>query len=259
MKNIFKTFISCMALSIAVTSCYDVIDDKADIDGQYEQASDVTASMSGASTPSFSEISASGSISGTEGVLEAGFMLSTSADFATYSSYKSEEVATSFTTTIGNLTEATTYYIRCYAYTVGGTKVSEVTTVTTPAVPVYDLNGTYTAVDYSTDDDSAGDAYEVTVEFVNGSTTDIKITNLWDGGKTIDAVYDPASGKISIPAQQLIFVHDKYGDVWMEDVNGTNSINGQFTAKGGFLNINAYNAVCGAGSFGGQYVKMNHK
>ena len=58
MKNIFKTFISCMALSIAVTSCYDVIDDKADIDGQYEQASDVTASMSGASTPSFSEISA---------------------------------------------------------------------------------------------------------------------------------------------------------------------------------------------------------
>ena len=157
------------------------------------------------------------------------------------------------------LTEATTYYIRCYAYTVGGTKVSEVTTVTTPAAPVYDLNGTYTAVDYSTDDDSAGDAYEVTVEFVNGSTTDIKITNLWDGGKTIDAVYDPASGKISIPAQQLIFVHDKYGDVWMEDVNGTNSINGQFTAKGGFLNINAYNAVCGAGSFGGQYVKMNHK
>ena len=136
MKNIFKTFISCMALSIAVTSCYDVIDDKADIDGQYEQASDVTASMSGASTPSFSEISASGSISGTEGVLEAGFMLSTSADFATYSSYKSEEVATSFTTTIGNLTEATTYYIRCYAYTVGGTKVSEVTTVTTPAAPV---------------------------------------------------------------------------------------------------------------------------
>lgn len=226
---------------------------------QYEQASDVTASMSGASTPSFSEISASGSISGTEGVLEAGFMLSTSADFATYSSYKSEEVATSFTTTIGNLTEATTYYIRCYAYTVGGTKVSEVTTVTTPAAPVYDLNGTYTAVDYSTDDDSAGDAYEVTVEFVNGSTTDIKITNLWDGGKTIDAVYDPASGKISIPAQQLIFVHDKYGDVWMEDVNGTNSINGQFTAKGGFLNINAFNAVCGAGSFGGQYVKMNHK
>ena len=56
-------------------------------------------------------------------------------------------------------------------------------------------NGGYTAVDYNTEDNSAGESYEVTIEFVSGSTTDIKITNLWDGGKTINAKYDSKTGK----------------------------------------------------------------
>ena len=99
----------------------------------------------------------------------------------------------------------------------------------------------------------------MTIEFVSGSTTDIKITNLWDGGKTINAKYDSKTGKVSIPTKQVIFVHADYGDVWMEDVNGSQNISGLFTPKGGFLNINAFSAMCGAGTFGDRYVKMSHK
>ena len=259
MRNIFKTFISCIVLAVGVTSCYDEMDSKSSIDAQYDQASNITASLGESTVLSFSEISINGSISSTEGVLEAGFIVSTSADFASYNSYKAGEVASSFNSVINNLTESTTYYVRSYAYTISGTMVSEAISITTPAAPIFELNGVYTAVDYNTEDDSAGESYEVTIEFTSGSTTDIKITNLWGGGKTIEAKYDSATGKISIPAKQVIYVHADYGDVWMEDVNGSQNISGLFTPKGGFLNINAFSAICGAGTFGDQYVKMSHK
>ena len=37
MKNIFKTFISCIVLAVGVTSCYDEMDSKSNIDAEYEQ------------------------------------------------------------------------------------------------------------------------------------------------------------------------------------------------------------------------------
>ena len=258
MRNIFKTFISCIVLAVGVTSCYDEMDSKSSIDAQYDQTSNITASLGESSVLTFSEVSVNGNISGTEGVLEVGFMVSTSADFVSYNSYKAGEITSSFSSVINNLTENTTYYVRSYAYTIGGTIVSEVTSITTPVAPIFELNGVYTAVDYNTEDDSAGESYEVAIEFVSGSTTDIKITNLWGGGKTIDAKYDSVTGKVSIPAKQVIYVHADYGDVWMEDVNGSQNISGLFTPKGGFLNINAFSAICGAGTFGDRYVKMSH-
>ena len=45
MKNIFKTFISCIVLAVGVTSCYDEMDSKSNIDAEYEQASNITASL----------------------------------------------------------------------------------------------------------------------------------------------------------------------------------------------------------------------
>lgn len=260
MKNIFKTLIPCIVLAIGVTGCYDEIDSKSSIDAQHAQTSNVTASVSEVSVVSFSEVSASGTVSDVEGVLEVGFMLSTSADFTSYTTYRTKEITTSFSVTITSLAETTTYYVRSYAYTISGeTKVSEATAVTTPAAPIFDLNGTYSAVEYSADNNSVAGEYEVTIEFVAGSTTDIKITNIFDGGKTIDATYDPATGKISIPAKQIIYIHASYGDVWMEEVNGGETVSGQFTAKGGFLNINTFSAICSEGTFGDQYVKMSHK
>ena len=259
MKNIFKSLISCLALAIGVTSCYDEMDSKSSIDAQHAQSSNVTASINDVSAVSFSKVSANGAVSDVEGVLEVGFILSSSADFTTYTTYPAKEVATSFNATITDLADASTFYVRSYAYTIDGTKVSEAASVTTPVAPVFDLNGTYLAVEYSAKDDSEAGEYEVTVEFVAGSTTDIKITNLWEGGETIDATYDPATGKISIPTMQIIAVHPSYGDVWIEEKDGGETVSGQFTTKGGFLNINTYSAICNAGTFGDQYVKMSHK
>lgn len=259
MKNIFKTSVSCLALAIAVTSCYDDLEDKSSIDAKYEQASNITTTLGETNVLTFSQIAAEGSVSDTLGVLETGVMVSTTEDFASYSVYKAAEVATSFQVTVNNLEEKTTYYVRSYAYTTNGTMVSEPTSVTTPVAPIFDLNGTYTAIDFDPEDDSEAGEYEVTIQFAEGSETDILITNLWDGGLTVEAKFDPKTGKISIPAGQVIYVHADYGDVWMEDEDGNDNIAGQFIAKGGFLNINTYSAVCGAGSFGSQYVKMNHK
>lgn len=45
MKNIFKTFISCIVLAVGVSSCYDEMDSKSSIDAQYDQASNITASL----------------------------------------------------------------------------------------------------------------------------------------------------------------------------------------------------------------------
>lgn len=260
MKNIFKTLIPCLVLVLGLTGCYDEMDDKATVDAKYESTDKPTVTLSSVEAIDFSSIDVSGTISTTENILEAGFMYATDESFHDATCVPMDEVTESFNGTIAGLVEQTTYYVRSYAVTVAaGTAVSEATSVTTPAAPVFELNGVYTAVDYSAEDDSAGESYEVTIEFVSGSTTDIEITNLWGGGMTINAKYDPETGKVSIPAKQVIYVHASYGDVWMEDVNGSESISGLFTPKGGFLNINTFSAICGAGTFGDQYVKMSHK
>ena len=45
MRNIFKTFISCIVLAVGVTSCYDEMDSKSSIDAQYDQTSNITACL----------------------------------------------------------------------------------------------------------------------------------------------------------------------------------------------------------------------
>lgn len=37
MKNIFKTFISCIVLAVGVSSCYDEMDSKSSIDAEHHQ------------------------------------------------------------------------------------------------------------------------------------------------------------------------------------------------------------------------------
>lgn len=259
MKNSMKTFVACLALGLGLSGCYDEMDSKASIDAQYAKSCEASVSLGEVSALSFSEVEVAASVSDITGVLEVGFMLSSSEDFQTYTTYPSKELTTSLGTAISGLSELTTYYVRGYAYTIDGTKVSETKSVTTPAAPIYELSGEYMAVDYNADDGAPGDPYAVTVAFAEGSETDILITNLWGGELTITAKYDPATGKLSIPTQQNIYLHASYGDVWIEEENGGPAIEGQFTAKGGFLNINTFYAICGAGSFGAQYVRMTHK
>lgn len=262
MKKIFKTFVSCMVLTVLVTGCYDEMDDKQNVDSKYAYDNSITVSLGEVSAMNFSTLSVQGSVSDTKDVLETGFMISTTEDFTSYNTYKTDEKTASFSMEIGNLAELTTYYVRSYAYTLSDTKVSEVTSITTPVAPTFTLNGTYSAVEYYLEEDASetpGEPYEVKVEFVEGSTTDIRITNLWGGEKTVNAAFDPMTGKITIKTMQIIAVHDEYGDVWLEEPNGDGVVGATFVAKGGYLNINTFSAVCGAGWFGDQYIKMSHK
>ncbi|MBO5224814.1 MAG: hypothetical protein J6B46_00145 [Parabacteroides sp.] len=257
MKNIFKTLIPCLVLAFGVTSCYDEMGDKAGIDAQYEKASNVTVSLGEVSVVSFSEVAANVNVSDTIGVLEVGVMVSTTQDFSDYDSYKANELALTFNKSITGLSEETTYYVRGYAYTTtGGTVVSESTSITTPVAPIFNLDGTYTCVEYD-ESGSVNGSYEITIAFVEGSTTEVEITNIWEGGKTVSGTFDPATGKLTIPDKQIIYVHPSYGDVWIESENGV-ALVGQFTAKGGFLNTGVFGAICSAGYFGYQYLEMTH-
>lgn len=259
MKNIFKTLIPCLALSVALTGCYDEMDDKAVIDALHFQENTVSASIGEVSAINFSTVTMSGSVSSVDGVSEVGFMVSTSADFSTYSAYPADELSTSFAYTL-TTTDETTLYIRTYAYGIGGvTNVSETKSVTTPVAPKFEISGTYEAIDYDASSSEPTTPYEVTVELLDDDEYNLAITNLWDGGMTIYANYNQETGVVTIPAGQVIYVHASYGDVWIEEYNGASTVVGQFTIKGGYLKLKAWGAVCSAGYFGYQTTSMAHK
>ena len=259
MKNIFKTLIPCLALSVALTGCYDEMEDKAVIDAKHYQENTVSASIGEVSAINFSTVTMAGSVSSVDGISEVGFMVSKTADFSTYSAYAADELSTSFAYTL-TTTDETTLYVRTYAYGIGGTtNVSEVKTVTTPAAPKFEIAGTYEAVDYDADSSEPTAPYEVTVELLEDAEYNLAITNLWDGGMTIYAKYNSETGAIAIPAGQVIYVHASYGDVWIEEYNGASTVEGQFVTKGGYFNLKAWGAVCGAGYFGYQTTSMSHK
>ena len=250
MKNIFKTLIPCLAFALSLTGCYDEMDDKAVVDAQHALANAPTVSMSSATANDFSSATVTASISSVEGVVESGFMVAASSDFANAKAYIVESTS-SISTIVAGLTEMTSYYVKAYAYLGDGRLVySEPTTFTTLEAPSFELAGTYAATEY-----------DVTVE-VNG--TEVKITNFWEGGKTVVGTYDEATQTVTIPTQQLIYVHASYGDVLMTAVNDaisayTPAIICQFAPKGGLLTTSNWGAVCSAGSFGYFYVSMTHK
>lgn len=260
MKNIFKTLIPCLALTLGLTGCYDEMDDKAVIDAQYALAGAPTVSMSSATANDHSSATVTASISTVEGVVESGFMVAGSSDFANAKAYIVENAA-SISAQVTGLAELTTYYVKAYAYLGDGRMVySEPTTVTTLEAPSFELAGTYAATEYDASTGEAAGTYDVTIE-VNG--TEVKITNLWDGGMTVTGTYDEATQTVTIPTEQLIFVHANYGDVFMMAIDGSanyiDAVTCQFTPKGGFFKTSYWAAVCAAGTFGYSWVEMAHK
>ncbi len=262
MKNIFKTLIPCLVLAMGFTSCYDEMDDKASIDAKYALANTPTVAVSAATANDHSSATLTASISSIEGVVESGFMVAGNSDFSDAKAYIVEN-ATSISVDVTGLVELTTYNVKAYAFLSDGRLVySAPTTFTTLEAPSYELAGTYTAVDYDAETgETASEAYEITVE-VNGS--EAKITNIWDGGETVVGTYDAETNTVTVPTQQLIYVHASYGDVLMVAVNDaisayTSDVVFQFTPKGGSLVSSNWGAVCSAGSFGYFYIEMAHK
>ena len=122
------------------------------------------------------------------------------------------------------------------------------------------MAGTYAATEYDASTGNKSDAYEVTVE-VNG--TEVKITNFWAGGHTVVGTYDAENQIVTIPTQQLIYVHPNYGNVYMMAIDGSanyiDAVTCKFTPKGGLFVTSSWAAVCSAGTFGYSWVEMAHK
>ena len=270
MKNIFKLMIPCLAVAFALTSCNDTMDDKAVIDAKYEKATTATVALGDVEAVDFQTISAVFSATGAAEILEQGIQVAESSDFSnTIQTYASAKIGELDTIEVSKLTELTTYYVRSYVVTrTAGTIVSEVKSVTTPKAPIFPINGEYVAIEWDYNKDSkewvAADTYDIAVEFDAEDPSIVNITNLWGGGMTVQGQYDEAKGVVTVPNNQIIYVHPDHGDVWLKGINyevtaWTSAVTFQFTALGGKMNSTPMAAQCSAGNFGFFYLTMEHK
>lgn len=269
MRNIFKLLFPCLFAVVALSGCYDEMDSKLSIDNKYEGDNKPAASLTSASVLTFSSLEVSGAVDAKDNtVLEVGVMLSTSDDFATYNSYAAKEIGATFSFLITGLSDNTTYYVRSYAVSAAnGTAVSDVQKVTTPVAPIFELGGIYTAKQYAVDSKTGAvtldDTYKVTVAFEEGSTTKVKITNLFGGEMTVSGAFNAAKSTFTVKSGSIIANDPKYGEVFINPVNNeiTNFIeNATFTfqAKGGFLDSSIWAASVSAGNFGFYKLQMTH-
>ena len=303
MKNIFKLMIPCLAVAFSLISCNDTMDDKASIDAQYEKPSAASVTLASATAVDFQTINATGTVSGIEikevcpncgysaatapekcptcgtgdslfvsfsNVAEFGIQISKSQDF-------SGEVKTiigdfdspTFDITATGLEELTTYYVRSYVATsTAGILVSDVKNVTTPKAPIFPIDGDYIATEWDFNQDTGewenGGQYEMSISLDKDDPTILNISNIWDGGMTVQGQYNADKGIVTVPNLQVIYVHAKYGDVWIRGVNSavtgyTSAVQFQFTALGGKMQSTPMGAICAAGAFGYFYLTMEHK
>lgn len=266
MKNIFKLMIPCLAVAFALTSCDSTMDDKASIDAQYEKASPATIALASVTAADFQTISASATVGSESQVIEEGFQICTSPDFASnITSIPNDTVEASYSFDVAGLAEQTTYYVRAYAVTrTAGTIVTEPQSVTTPKAPIFPLDGTYLATEWDAETGEAAGQYPIEITFDEADPTIVNITNIWGGEMTVQGQYDEESGIITVPNMQVIYVHGTYGDVWIRGLWGdlsdySDAVYFQFTALGGKMESTPMAAQCSAGDFAWFYLTMEHQ
>ena len=269
MKSILKLMIPCLAVAFTLSSCNDTMDDKAEIDAKYEKASSAAVALTSATAVDFQSMTATASVTNPAETIEVGVQVSPSTDFTSdVITLVNDTSEATFTVTTGGLAEQTTYYVRAYAMTrTAGLIVSSAQTITTPKAPIFPLDGVYTATEWDLNDNDEwenGGQYEIKIEFDAEDPTIVNITNIWDGGMTIQGQYNEAKGTITVPNMQIIYVHPSYGDVWIRGVNSevsayTSAVTFQFTSLGGKMESTPIGAICGAGSFGYFYLTMEHQ
>ena len=275
MKQILKYMIPCLTAVFALTSCYDTMDDKADIDAKYYQVPTATVTLSAASATDFQTISATADFTGGSEILEEGIQITTDSTFVkVLKTVANDTIDASFTATVDGLSELTTYYVRAYAVTIaGGTVVSKVQTITTPKAPIFELAGTYTATEFVLDAKKGlqnSGSYEMTIAFAENSTTDVLITNLWGAGTTLKGTYNEATHTINVPNGQLLYTDDTYGPLNIigvkdDDSASTDGVTFTFTPLGGLMKSTCFEALITTGDYAGYtlnyptYVEMVHQ
>ncbi|MCF0167923.1 MAG: hypothetical protein HUJ93_04690 [Bacteroidales bacterium] len=133
MKKIFRYLIPCIAMSFVLTSCYDVMGTKAEIDEQYKVATP-TVTLSSASALDYQTIQAVVSTGDASLVQEMGMIVAKKMDFSD-AVYVAVEPNASATVTKNGFADLTKYYVKGYVFSKNGeTITSEAVKVTTPEV-----------------------------------------------------------------------------------------------------------------------------
>lgn len=265
MKKIFKYILPCLSLMLVFASCNDTMDDKASIDASYEkQFKTATVSIASVTAPTYNSVQVNCTVGDVKDVAEQGIQFSETEDMTNVDFIPNDTIAAEYTMTVDGLEELSTYYVRAYAMSKNGVPVySEVKQITTPEAPPTPLAGNYIATEY---DYESGvwepiAPYEISIEFEEGSETNVLITNIWEGGMTVKGIYDAETQTITVPNYELIYNHPTYGDVWMEsfDDEDENAIIFHFNPRGGRMTSTVMGAICELGAFGYFYLDMQHE
>jgi len=271
MKKIFKYIIPCLAIATVFVGCKDEDDSKAYIDSLYETGTtEVITSTAAPVVADYQTASFTAALNGISDVVECGFQVSTSEDFANPQSYKAEidSVANTYSATVTGLEGSTTYYTRSYVVTkAGGTIYGETQTFTTPRIPLYDINTTFLVheLEYDSDNDqwipqmSEGEDvgyYLMSIEFVDDAKKDVIITGFLGFESEIAGVWDEESQTVTVPAQQIVGTHPSYGDMFFMGLDAVpptaylGTVTFKFTPMGGSLISSYYSLNVSAGYFG---------
>lgn len=265
MRKIFKFMIPCLAAAFMLTGCYDTMDDKAEIDAQYEsQYPTPELAISSVNAVAYNVADINLTVSNPLALAEVGVEIAETEGFENSSEIvSSDSIRADYTISVDGLSELTTYYVRLFAMGKNGKVIhSNVVSVTTPEAPPTPLEGVYTTKEYAYSNGSwiaPTSTYDIEIAFAEGSTTDVLITNIWDGGYTVKGTYNAEKQTISVKDGELIYEHSSYGNVWIEDAYGEGTITFEFTPRGGHMESTPMYALCGAGSFGIFYLDMQHK
>jgi len=124
---------------------------------------------------------------------------------------------------------------------------------------INDVVGTYTAYEgkYSYDDQkwTYYADYQIEITAQSGSSQYLYITNFWEGGKTVEAIFDSTTGTISIYDGQTVFTHDTYGDFEIlvyddQDYNYySRPLDITYNTEYGYYRTPIYGLFCTSGGF----------
>ena len=177
----------------------------------------------------FESLHATGTVADSTLISEAGLMVSANADLSEASYFPADSVSKNYEVKVTDLEELTDYYVCAYVVNKNGSILhGEPQKVTTPKAPEFSIAGKYLCTNFvfspyteeflPADDESMAEmgmsaTYDLTINFVEGSDTEVEITNLWDGGMTIEGEWDPEAKTVTIFDRQQIADHPAYGEI----------------------------------------------
>lgn len=124
--------------------------------------------------------------------------------------------------------------------------------------------GIYTVYEYYWDDTwRMGEIYEVTISDDPEYSGHVFVSNFWNAGSVMDATVHDSGARISIPAGQLFYTDERYGDVMAyvydsdtEDITNNGEILLEYDSLYDQYHSSIFVPVCNMGIYGYYYVKM---